>query len=143
MRVLIDQTKSFGDDYSFVSKDGGMAFIKEFVIRLTNSPLNKDLQYVEIKGDELTRWDEPNADILVTKDGKLQKKDIDRLFDSENVDEPDTVSISVGFNGQRYNIELKTKWSSESNSSEAVKIRIRPNDKEIIKAILKDIGYSV
>lgn len=143
MRVLIDQTKSCGDDCSFVSKDGGMAFIKEFVIRLTDSPLNKDLQYVEIKGGELTRWDEPNADILLAKDGKLQKKDIDRLFDAENVDEPDTVSISVGFNGQRYNIELKTKWSSESNSSEAVKIRIRPNDKETVKAILKDIGYSV
>ena len=143
MKVLLEQPRSDGGFCSLVSEDGGMAFIKAFVMKLVDSQLNKDVQFIEVKGSELTRWDEPNADIFWGKDRKIQKKDIEELFESNKVDEPDMVSISGKFNDKKYNIECRTKWMPEDNTSGAVNIKIRPADKELVKEILCEIGYSI
>lgn len=136
--------KRDGEEGFFVEAEtGGMAFVKTFAQKVVESSLFPDVKFIQITGSQLTRWDEPNSAILVTSKGDYGKKDIDALFASENVSEPDTVEITGKYNGKRYSIKCFSKWSDSEQEKNAATIRFDPDDKDFIKAFLAEIGYKI
>ena len=76
------------------------------------------------------------------KDGDYSKSDVAKRLKSENVDEMDKATVSGKYNGKKYSIEFKTRWSENNGGKAPVIIRFKPADKETIKALLGELGYS-
>lgn len=128
--------------YYAMSENGGFALVEKLVLKIAESKLFSGVDHIEVVGSELTRWDEPNSDILWMKDGDYSKSDVAKLLKSENVDEMDKATVSGEYNGKKYSIEFKTRWSKNNGGEAPVIIRFKPADKETIKALLGELGYS-
>lgn len=142
MKIKKEVGRNGEERYYAMSESGGIALVEELVLKIADSKLFSGVDHIEVVGSELTRWDEPNSDILWMKDGDYSKSDVAKLLKSENVDEMDKATVSGEYNGKKYSIEFKTRWSKNNGGEAPVIIRFKPADKETVKALLGELGYS-
>ena len=135
--------KRDGEGFFVEAEAGGMAFVKTFTQKVVASVLFQDVKFIQIIGSQLTRWDEPNSAILIADRSDYGKKDVDALFASEDVSEPDTVVISGKYNGKRYSVKCFSQWNESDQEKNAVTVQFDPDDKDFIREFLTEIGYTM
>lgn len=114
MKIKKEVGRNGEERYYVMSESGGFALVEKLVLKIAESKLFSGVDHIEVVGSELTRWDEPNSDILWMKDGDYSKSDVEKLLKSENVDEMDKATVSGEYNGKKYSIDFKTRWSKNN-----------------------------